>query len=64
MKSATVKHSVILAGHKTSISLEEPFWKGLNDIARNRKQSLATVITHMMLTVHSAICRRPCACSC
>jgi predicted DNA-binding ribbon-helix-helix protein len=44
MKSAIVKRSVVLAGHKTSISLEEPFWSGLKDIARRRKQKLSAVI--------------------
>jgi predicted DNA-binding ribbon-helix-helix protein len=34
MKSVIIKRSVILAGHKTSISLEEPFWKGLQTIRR------------------------------
>jgi predicted DNA-binding ribbon-helix-helix protein len=45
MKSLVVKRSVILAGHKTSISLEEPFWKGLKDIAGRRKQTLSVVIS-------------------
>ncbi len=44
MKSAIVKRSVVLAGHKTSISLEEAFWTGLKDIARRRKQKLSAVI--------------------
>ena len=28
-----VKRSVSIAGHRTSISLEEPFWQGLREIA-------------------------------
>jgi predicted DNA-binding ribbon-helix-helix protein len=44
MKSAIVKRSVVLSGHKTSISLEEPFWTGLKDIACRRKQPLSAVI--------------------
>jgi predicted DNA-binding ribbon-helix-helix protein len=44
MKSAIIKSSVVLSGHKTSISLEEPFWKGLKDIACRRKQPLTEVI--------------------
>jgi predicted DNA-binding ribbon-helix-helix protein len=39
-----VKRSIVLAGHKTSISLEEPFWKGLKDIAWRRHQTLSEVI--------------------
>jgi predicted DNA-binding ribbon-helix-helix protein len=30
MKSPVVKRSVVLAGHKTSVSLEDAFWQGLN----------------------------------
>jgi predicted DNA-binding ribbon-helix-helix protein len=44
MKSAIVKRSVVLAGHKTSVSLEEPFWKGLKDIALERRQTLSELI--------------------
>ena len=30
----TTKHSVYFRGRRTSVSLEEPFWKGLREIAR------------------------------
>jgi predicted DNA-binding ribbon-helix-helix protein len=33
MKSPIVKRSVALAGHKTSVSLEEAFWEALKEIA-------------------------------
>ena len=32
-KSTVIKRSIVLAGHKTSISLEDEFWKGLREIA-------------------------------
>ena len=44
MKSPVVKRSIVLAGHKTSVSLEEPFWKGLKDIALERRQTLSELI--------------------
>jgi predicted DNA-binding ribbon-helix-helix protein len=44
MKSAIIKRSIVIAGHKTSVSLEEPFWTGLKDIAGRRKQTLSVVI--------------------
>jgi predicted DNA-binding ribbon-helix-helix protein len=44
MKSLIVKRSVIVGRHKTSISLEEPFWRGLKDIACSRKQPVTAVI--------------------
>jgi len=33
MKSAIVKRSVVIDGHKTSVSLEEPFWALVREIA-------------------------------
>ena len=33
MKSPVVKRSLVIADHKTSVSLEDAFWKGLKDIA-------------------------------
>ena len=30
------KRSVKVAGHKTSVSLEEPFWHALREISRER----------------------------
>lgn len=33
MKSQVVKRSIVVAGHKTSVSLEDAFWKGLKDVA-------------------------------
>ena len=29
MKSPVVKRSIVIAGHKTSVSLEDAFWRGL-----------------------------------
>src|SRR5215470_19975572 len=34
MPSAIVKRSVVIGDHKTSVSLEDAFWKGLREIAR------------------------------
>jgi predicted DNA-binding ribbon-helix-helix protein len=38
------KHSVSIRGHRTSFSLEEPFWQGLQNIARSRSVPVARVI--------------------
>ena len=40
MKSSIVKRSIVLAGHKTSVSLEEPFYQALKDIAASRRVPL------------------------
>ena len=38
------KRSLTIHGHRTSISLEEPFWVALNDIAKTRQQSVASLV--------------------
>ena len=44
MKSPIVKRSVILAGHKTSVSLEDAFWNALKEIARKRLMTVSDLI--------------------
>jgi predicted DNA-binding ribbon-helix-helix protein len=38
------KHSILIAGHATSVSLEAEFWTALRDIANRRGVSLASLI--------------------
>jgi len=45
MKSLVVKRSVVIAGHRTSISLEDAFWKGLKEIAGARNMTLSDLIS-------------------
>jgi predicted DNA-binding ribbon-helix-helix protein len=44
MNSAVVKRSIVIAGHKTSVSLEDEFWSGLKEIAAARKQTLSDLV--------------------
>jgi predicted DNA-binding ribbon-helix-helix protein len=44
MKSPVVKRSIVIAGHKTSVSLEDAFWKGLKDIAGERDMTLSELV--------------------
>jgi predicted DNA-binding ribbon-helix-helix protein len=44
MKSPVVKRSIVIAGHKTSVSLEDAFWKGLKEIARGRGLTLSDMV--------------------
>ena len=44
MKSPVVKRSIVIAGHKTSVSLEDAFWKGLKDIANGRELTLSDLV--------------------
>jgi predicted DNA-binding ribbon-helix-helix protein len=41
------KRSLTVAGHRTSISIEEPFWDGLTEMASARKTSLAAVVAQI-----------------
>jgi predicted DNA-binding ribbon-helix-helix protein len=49
MKSTVVKRSIILAGHKTSVSLEDAFWRGLKDIATNRRMTMSDLVSSIDL---------------
>lgn len=44
MKSPVVKRSIVIAGHKTSVSLEDAFWSGLKDIAASRNVTLSDLV--------------------
>jgi len=39
------KHSVLLDGHQTSVSLENAFWQRLKDIAKKQDVSLNSLVT-------------------
>jgi len=45
--SDDVKRSVTIAGHRTSVSLEEPFWEGLREIAALRGLSFNKLIAEI-----------------
>jgi predicted DNA-binding ribbon-helix-helix protein len=49
MKSTVVKRSIILAGHKTSVSLEDAFWRGLKDIATSRRMTMSDLVSSIDL---------------
>jgi predicted DNA-binding ribbon-helix-helix protein len=44
MKSLIVKRSVKIHGHKTSVSLEDPFWSDLKKIALTQQATMSKVI--------------------
>jgi predicted DNA-binding ribbon-helix-helix protein len=44
MKSPVVKRSIVIAGHKTSVSLEDAFWAGLKEIAAKRDLTLSDMV--------------------
>ena len=44
MKSPVVKRSIVLAGHKTSVSLEDAFWAALKEIAGKRLMTVSDLV--------------------
>jgi predicted DNA-binding ribbon-helix-helix protein len=47
MKSPVIKRSIALAGHKTSVSLEDAFWDALKEIAGGRRETLSTLVARI-----------------
>jgi len=49
MKSAITKRSVVIGGHKTSVSLEEPFWSAVREIAGNQQMTVSSLLRQIDL---------------
>jgi len=47
LKSAIVKRSVTVAGVKTSVSLEAPFWDAFKEIAQQREQHVNELVSEL-----------------
>ena len=45
--SPPVKRSVTIGGHRTSVSLEEGFWRELRDLARESQRTTAMLIAEI-----------------
>jgi predicted DNA-binding ribbon-helix-helix protein len=44
MKSPVAKRSIVVDGHKTSVSLEDAFWNSLKEIGRERHMTLSDLV--------------------
>jgi predicted DNA-binding ribbon-helix-helix protein len=47
MKSSIIKRSIVIDGHKTSVSLEDAFWNGLKDIAQTERVTLSKMVAEI-----------------
>ena len=63
MKSLVAKRSIVAAGHKTSVSLEDAFWNSLKEIASGRNITLSDLVTAIDSERRQGICHRPFASS-
>jgi predicted DNA-binding ribbon-helix-helix protein len=53
MKSAISKRSVVIGGHKTSVSLEEPFWSAVREIAGAQEMTVSSLLRQIDLARHN-----------
>ena len=53
MKSPVVKRSIVLGGHKTSVSLEEAFWIGMKEVAGQRSMTLSELVGEIDTNRHN-----------
>ena len=44
MTSTVVKRSIVIAGHKTSLSVEDPFWNAMREIAKERGLTMSQLV--------------------
>jgi predicted DNA-binding ribbon-helix-helix protein len=47
MPTLVHKRSIIIAGHKTSVSLEDAFWNGLKDMAHHKAMTVSNMIAEI-----------------
>jgi predicted DNA-binding ribbon-helix-helix protein len=47
MASTIIKRSVIVEGHKTSISLEDAFWSSLKEIAASQRVGISELVANI-----------------
>ena len=47
MKSSILRRSIVIDGHRTSISLEDPFWNELKTIANIQKTRLSELVAQI-----------------
>lgn len=41
------KHSVVIAGHRTSVTLEAAFWRALRSIAKARGEAISELVAEI-----------------
>jgi hypothetical protein len=64
MQSPISKRSIVLAGYKTSVSLEDRFWTALKDTAASRHMTLSNLVASIDSERKHGTSRRQYGCSC
>jgi len=47
VQSAVIKRSIVLAGHRTSVSIEDEFWFALKEIANRKATTLSALVAQI-----------------
>jgi predicted DNA-binding ribbon-helix-helix protein len=47
LETPIVKRSIVVGGHKTSVSLEDPFWESMKEIAGLKDLTVSEVISQI-----------------
>jgi predicted DNA-binding ribbon-helix-helix protein len=47
VRSPVAKRSIVSGGHKTSVTLDDAFWQGLKEIARQRRMMVSDLVVEI-----------------
>ena len=52
-KTFVIKHSILINGHKTSLSLEDEFWRGLHEVAHDKNTTVPRLVEEIDRTTNN-----------
>ena len=52
-KTFVIKRSILINGHKTSVSLEDEFWRGLHEVAHDKNTTVPTLVEEIDRTTNN-----------
>ena len=52
-KTYVIKRSILINGHKTSVSLEDEFWRGLHEVAHDKNTTVPTLVEEIDRTTNN-----------
>ncbi|MGB7855498.1 MAG: ribbon-helix-helix domain-containing protein [Pseudolabrys sp.] len=52
-KTFVIKRSILINGHKTSVSLEDEFWRGLHEVAHDKNTTVPRLVEEIDRTTNN-----------
>ena len=52
-KTFVIKRSILINGHKTSLSLEDEFWRGLHEVAHDKNTTVPRLVEEIDRTTNN-----------